>query len=45
MNSKYVFKPNLGFKIVEIILFPKQNSIAIQINMTWTKFSIKVSET
>lgn len=45
MNSKYVFKPNLGFKIVEIILFPKQNSIAIQINMTWPKFSIKVSET
>ena len=45
MNSKYVFKPNLGFKIAEPILLPKQNSIAIQINMMWPEFLIKVSET
>ena len=33
MNSKYALKPNLGFKIIEITLLPKQNSSAIQINI------------
>lgn len=44
MNSKYAFKPNLGFKIKEITLFPKQNSSAIQANIMWPEFSIKASE-
>ena len=44
MNSKYAFKPNLGFKIIEITLLPKQNSFAIQANIMWPEFSIKASE-
>ena len=44
MNSKYAFKPNLGFKIIEITLFPNKNSSAIQANIMWPEFSIKASE-
>ena len=44
MNLKYAFKPNLGFKIIEITLLPKQNSSAIQTNIMQPEFSIKASE-